>query len=95
MAKHYSYLSPEQVATIQEQARHDTGDEDDLWCFLHSILLHVLDAESTAKYMGHKHGDGVYKVKQFDMNRVASVLECALDERERFLRERASNDKSG
>lgn len=84
------------ISKQEEEIRRDAIEDekradDDLWMFLHSTLLRIVDHQKLKQQSG---GDGYFK-GEFDINSAADHLEIALVARAEFMSERASNDKSG
>lgn len=87
-----SYFTDDKLDQIKKYARVDAMTTGSLWSFVHSTLMRLVEWQG-GDYASH--GDGMYKMKMFDVNTGAEFIQVALDERTAFLQEKASNDKSG
>jgi hypothetical protein len=89
-----TYYTEEETALMKARALEDARRTDDLWSFIHSTLIDIVESQDGKHVSG---GDGFFKMPRgkFDVNTAAEHLQVALEERARFLQERAENDKSG
>lgn len=89
-----SYFTPEELARIKAQALEDARRSSSEYQFIHGVLFRLVERQEGAKYWSHKMGDGVFKMKYFDLNPAAEFVEISLAAWSEWKRDKASNDKS-
>lgn len=94
-----SHFSNRQIDRIKARARENAVHDDNLRSFLHSTIYFAFQEENQhlvaeMKITDCSGRDGAFRGLVL-INELAELLEVAILEREKFLRDRAENDKSG
>jgi hypothetical protein len=83
MKNKVDYMTKAEAKAWRAECREFIARDIGKWAFCHSVMMRIVENQDGASYASHKHGDGVYDMKTFDLNPAASWLAVALDEWEK------------